>query len=58
MESPEINPCTMTKEERLQNSRKAVSSTNGTGKTGQLKKKKKDIRSLFNTIHKNKLKMD
>ena len=33
----------MTKEERLQNSRKAVSSTNGTGKTGQLKKKKKTL---------------
>ena len=50
----------MTKEARLYNGGKIVSSINDAGKTGQLhvKKNKKEIRSFFNTIHKNKLKMD
>ena len=40
IESPEINPCrysrSMTKEARLYNREKEVSSVNGAGKTGQL----------------------
>ena len=48
----------MTNEARLHNVGKAISSTNGAGKTGQPHvKKKKEIRSFFNSIHKNKLKM-
>ena len=50
---------TMTKEARLHNVGKTVSSTNGAGKTGQPPvKKKNEIRSFFNSTHKNKLKMD
>ena len=37
---------------------KIVSSTNGAGKTGQLHVKNNKIRSFFNTIQKNKLKMN
>ena len=51
----------MTKEARLYNGGKIVSSLDGAGKTGQLhvkKKKKKEIGTFFNTIHKNKLNMD
>ena len=48
----------MTKEARLYNDGKAISSTNGAGKTGQLHVKKNEIRTFFITIHKNKLKMD
>ena len=47
----------MTKEARLHNVRKTVCSTNGAGKTGELHVKKNEIRSLFNTIHKNKPQM-
>ena len=47
----------MIKEARLYNGGKTVSSVNGAGKTGQLHVKK-EIRTFFNTIHKNKLKMD
>ena len=47
----------MTKEARLYNGGKTVSSTNGAGKTGQLHVKD-EIRSFFNTMHKNKLKID
>ena len=59
-ESPEINPHTkQSKETRLHNVAKRVSSTNGAGKTGQLHtKRKKEIRSFFNTIDKDKLPMD
>ena len=63
-----INFCThappgtlfLTKEARIYNKAKTASSINDAGKTGQLhvKKNKKEIRSFFNTIHKNKLKMD
>ena len=43
-ESPEINPCTLgtlflTKEARIYNGAKTASSTNGAGKTGQLRVK-------------------
>ena len=48
----------MTKEARLYNGGKTISSTNGAGKSGQLHVKKNEIRSFFNTIHKNKMKMD
>ena len=45
------------KEARIYNGEKAPSSINGAGKTGQLHVKN-DIRTLLNTQHKNKLKMD
>ena len=50
----------MTMEARLYNGGKIASSINGAGKSGQLhvKKKKNEIRTFFNTIHKNKFKMD
>ena len=52
----------MTKEARLCNGGKTLSSINGVVKTGQLhakkkKERKKEIRMLFNTMHKNKFKM-
>ena len=46
----------MTKEARLHNVGKTVSPTHGAGKTRQLHVKKKyEIRSFFNSTHKNKL---
>ena len=48
----------MTKKARIYNGEKTVSSITGTGKTGQLHVKKNEIRTLPNTTHKNKLKMD
>ena len=45
------------KEARLYNGEKTASSISGAGKTGQLHVKK-EIITLPNTIHKNKLKMD
>ena len=45
----------MTKEARVPNGKKTVSSVNGYGKTRQLHVRK--IITFFNTIHKNKLKM-
>ena len=47
----------LTKEARIYNGAKTASSINGAGKTGQLHVKNK-IRTLPNTIHKDKLKMD
>ena len=47
----------MTKGARIYNGEKTVSSISGAGKTGQLHVKN-EIRTLPNTIHKNKLKMD
>ena len=47
----------MTKEARVYNGEKTVSSVSGAGKTGQLHVKN-EIRTPPNTIHKNKLKMD
>ena len=49
----------LAKEARIYNGAKIASSVNGAGKTGQLHvKKKKEIRTLPNTIHRDKLKMD
>ena len=47
----------MTKEARIYNGKKTVSSISGTGKTGQLHVKS-EIKTLSNTIHKNRLKID
>ena len=46
----------LTKKARIYNGEKTASSINGAGKTGQLLKN--EIRTLPNTIHKEKLKMD
>ena len=43
----------MTKEARIYNGEKAISSISGAGETGQL-----HFRTFSNTVHKNKLKMD
>ena len=48
----------LTKEARIYNKAKRASSINDAGKTGQLHVKNNEIRILFNTIYKNKLKMD
>ena len=60
----------LTKEARIHNIEKTAFSANGAGKIGHLhikeffyrikknKQKKNEIRTLPNTIHKNKLKMD
>ena len=59
-ESPEINPMGtlfLAKEEIIYNREKIVSSINGAGKTGQLHVKN-EIRTLLNTICKDKFKMD
>ena len=45
-----------TKKARIYNRAKRTSSINGDGKTGQLRVK--EIRTLPNTIHKDKLKID
>ena len=47
----------MTKEARIYKGEKTVPSISGAGKTGQ-PHGKDEIRTLPNTIHKNKLKMD
>ena len=47
----------MTKEARIYNGEKTVSSISGPGKTGQLHVKN-EIRTFPNTVHKNELKMD
>ena len=47
----------LTKEARIYKGAKTASSINGAGKTGQLHVKN-EIRTLLNTIHKDKLKMD
>ena len=46
------------KEARIHNGAKTVSSINGAGKTEQLHVKKNELRTLSNTIHNDKLKMD
>ena len=48
----------MTKEARIYSGAKILSSISGARKTGQLHVKGLEIRTLPNTIHKNKLKMD
>ena len=62
-ESSEINPClcgqsNLTKEARICNGIKAVTSVNGVGKIGQVREKKGETRPPTHTIHKNKLKME
>ena len=47
----------LTKEARIYNRAKTASSINGAEKTGQLHVKN-EIRTLSNTIHKDKLKME
>ena len=47
----------LTKEARIYNGAKTASSINGAGKTGQLHVKN-EIRTLLNTIHKDKLKIE
>ena len=47
----------LTKEARIYNGAKTASSLSGAGKTGQLHEKN-EIRTLPNTIHKDKLKVD
>ena len=47
----------MTKEERIYNGEKMVSSISGAGKTGQLQLKD-EIKTFSHTIYKNKLKID
>ena len=46
------------KEGKTNNEGKTVSSINAAGKTGQLPVRKNEIRTFFNTIHKNKLRID
>ena len=62
IENPEINPRTygyliLTKEARIYNRAKTASLINGAGKTGQLLEKN-EIKTLPNTTHRDKLKMD
>ena len=53
--APTVNS-SMTKEARIYNGEKIAPSISGAGKTGQ--PHGNEIRTLLNTIHKNKLKMD
>ena len=48
----------LTKGVRIYNGEKTISLTSGAGKTGQPPVKKNETRTLSNTTHKNKLKMD
>ena len=50
----------MTKEARLYNGEKIISSIHGAGKTGQVhvRKRERETRTFSNTIHKTKLKAD
>ena len=52
-----MGTASLTKEARIYNGEKANSLTSGAGKTGQ-PLVKNETRTLSNTIHKNKLKMD
>ena len=61
IESPETYPHTyghlsLTKEARIHNVKKTVSSISGAGRTGQLHKN--EIRTFSNTIHKDKIEMN
>ena len=51
-----MDPLSLTEEARIYNGEKTISLTSGAGKTGQ--PLVKETRTLSNTIHKNKLKMD
>ena len=52
-----MDTLSLTKEARIYNGLKTISLTSGAGKTGQ-PLVKDETRTLSNTIHKNKLKMD
>ena len=52
-----MDTLSLTKEARIYNGKKTTSLTSGAGKTGQ-PLVKNETRTLSNTIHKNKLKMD
>ena len=52
-----MDTLSLTKEARIYNGLKTISLTSGAGKTGQ-PLVKNETRTLSNTIHKNKLKMD
>ena len=52
-----MDTLSLTKEARIYNGEKIVSLISGAGKTGQ-PLVKEETRTLSNTIHKNKLKMD
>ena len=51
-----MDTLSLTKEAKIYNREKTISLTSGAGKTGQ--PHVKETRTLSNTIHKNKLKMD
>ena len=53
-----MDTLSLTKEARIYNGEKTISLTSGAGKTSQPSVKKNEMRTLSNTIHKNKLKMD
>ena len=53
-----MDTLSLTKEARINNGEKTISLTSGAGKTGQSLVKKNETRTLSNTIHKSKLKMD
>ena len=52
-----MNTLSLTKEARIYNREKTISLTSGAGKSGQ-PLLKNETRTLSNTIHKNKLKID
>ena len=52
-----MDTLSLKKEARIYNGEKTISLTSGAGKTGQ-SLVKNEIRTLSNTIHKHKLKMD
>ena len=51
-----MDTLSLTKEAKIYNGEKTISLTSGAGKSGQ--SPVKETRTLSNTIHKNKLKMD
>ena len=53
-----MDTLSLIKEARIYNGEKTISLTSDAGKTGQPLVKKNETRRPFNTIHKNKLKMD
>ena len=53
-----MDTLSLTKEARIYNGLKTISLTSGARKTGQTLIKKNETRTVSNTIHKNKLKMD
>ena len=52
-----MDTLSLTKQARIYNGEKTISLTSGAGKTGQTLVKN-ETRTLFNTIHKNKHKID